>query len=81
MLIKYCKYRIVATFLKIHTFCVNFATWVDVVTNRDGTDFGIGHHNNRLNPKMNNLMAIDYALKDWIGDCDGIVGRYHQEFP
>jgi len=71
----------VAVFLKINGFLVNFATWVDTATNHDGTDFGIDNHNNRLNPKMNNLMAIDYAAKDWIDDSDCIIGRYHQEFP
>ena len=30
---------------------------------------------------MNNLMAIDFAIRDWIDDTDYLVPRMSQEFP
>ena len=32
--------------------------------------------NNLLNPRMNNVEAIDYANKDWIDDSDYILARW-----
>jgi hypothetical protein len=44
-------------------------------------DFGVDYLNNRLNPNMNNLMAIDFAVRDWIDDTDLILSRATEEFP
>ena len=49
--------------------------------NIHGTDFGIDHLNNRLNPDMNNVMAIDHANRDWIDDTDTLMNRMAMEFP
>ena len=42
---------------------------------------GLDYCNNRLNPKMNNLMSIDFAIRDWIDDTDLILPRATEEFP
>jgi hypothetical protein len=39
------------------------------------------HLSNILNPKMNNLEQIDYAVSDWIADNDVCISRASQEFP
>jgi hypothetical protein len=39
------------------------------------------HLNNMVNPDMNNVMAIDYANKDWINDSDMILARWTEEYP
>ena len=44
-------------------------------------NLGIEYLNNRLNPRMNNLLAIDYAVRDWIDDTDLILPRVSEEFP
>lgn len=45
------------------------------------TNFGLNHLNNRLNPNMNNVMAIDHANRDWIDDTDYLLPRIGTEFP
>jgi hypothetical protein len=44
-------------------------------------DLFLNHLNNRLNPSMNNLMAIDHASREWIDDHDMILPRHTEEFP
>jgi hypothetical protein len=41
----------------------------------------IDYLSNRTNPDMNNLLAIDYSVRDWIDDTDLILPRMSEEFP
>jgi len=40
-----------------------------------GNDFGLNHLNNRNNKEMNNLMSIDFAMRDIVDDSDTLVPR------
>jgi hypothetical protein len=44
-------------------------------------DLFLNYLNNRLNPNMNNLMAIDHASREWLDDHDMILPRHTEEFP
>ena len=35
------------------------------IDNHQNLDLNLPHLNNRLNSDMNNLMSIDYAIRDW----------------
>ena len=40
------------------------------------------HLNNMINPSMNNLMSIDYTIKNLTSsDHDYILSRWSQEYP
>ena len=41
----------------------------------------LSHLNNRLNPRMNNLVAIDFAMREWTDDHDMVLPRQTEEFP
>lgn len=49
--------------------------------NFSGLSLGLTHLDNRKNNNMNNLMSIDFAIRDWIDDTDLLVPRISQEFP
>jgi hypothetical protein len=49
--------------------------------NFSGLKLGLTHLDNRKNNYMNNLMSIDFAIRDWIDDTDYLVPRISQEFP
>ena len=42
---------------------------------------GIEHLSNLKNADMNNLMKIDFAVRDWIDDTDSMIPRMGAEFP
>lgn len=42
---------------------------------------GIEHLSNFKNSDMNNLMKIDFAVRDWIDDTDSMIPRMGAEFP
>lgn len=42
---------------------------------------GIEHLSNLKNANMNNLMKIDFAVRDWIDDTDSMIPRMGAEFP
>ena len=46
-----------------------------------GTNFGLDHLDNKMDPNMNNLMSIDHANRDWIDDTDYLLPRLCAEFP
>jgi hypothetical protein len=46
-----------------------------------GNDLGLNHLNNRNNKEMNNIMSIDFAMRDILDDSDTLVPRMSQEFP
>lgn len=48
---------------------------------RNGLSFKIDRLDNRKNEKMNDVLSIDYAVRDWVDDTDLIMSRYSQEFP
>lgn len=49
--------------------------------NHWGLDLLVPHFSNIKNLKMNNLLSVDYAIRDWCDDTDFMVGRNCQEFP
>ena len=40
-----------------------------------GNDLGLNHLNNRNNKEMNNIMSIDFAMRDILDDSDTLVPR------
>lgn len=43
--------------------------------NFSGLKLDLSHLDNRKNIDMNNLMSIDFAIRDWIDDTDYLVPR------
>lgn len=44
-------------------------------------NWGMDYLDNRINPKMNNIMAIDHATRDWIDDTDYLLARKSTQYP
>lgn len=44
-------------------------------------NLNIKHWDNRQMEDMNNLMAIDYAIRDHVDDTDYLCSRYNSEYP
>ena len=66
---------------KKNSFLPNFVIGNSYSITLTGVHTGLKHLNNRLNPKMNNIMAIDYSGSDWQKDTDYVVPRQSMEFP
>jgi hypothetical protein len=64
--------------LVMNIFSVFMKIWISDLS---GQDWGVVHLNNRLNPNMNNITAIDHAVRDWIDDTDYLLGRNTAEYP
>jgi hypothetical protein len=52
-----------------------------IFDNMHHLNISIDYLSNRLNPNMNNLLSIDYSVRDWIDDTDLILPRVSEEFP
>ena len=46
-----------------------------------GQVWGVPHLDNLHNAEMNNVVAIDFVVRDWIDDTDYLLGRNTAEFP
>ena len=67
-------------FLKFSTNLISITHKLEV-DNHWGVDILVKELNSRLNPNMNDLMAIDYAIRDLIDDTDYMLPRNQIEFP
>ena len=67
-------------YLKIAFNVINFYH-KSLFDNHHCKNLNIEHLNNLSNPSMNNLLAIDFAMRDYIDDTDLILPRICAEFP
>ena len=49
--------------------------------NHWGKDILIDRYSTRLNPKMNELMSMDFTIRDWMDDTDCMLPRICMEYP
>jgi hypothetical protein len=49
--------------------------------NQSNKRFNIDRISNSKNANMNNLMSIDFAMRDWVDDTDQMIPRSCLEFP
>ena len=49
--------------------------------NHSSKEFNISHIGNLKNEDKNNLMSLDFAMRDWIDDTDFMIPRTCIEFP
>jgi hypothetical protein len=59
---------------------INFGTKMGF-ENMSHLAFNMDHLSNLKNPDMNNVMGIDFAIRDWIDDSDYMLPRICEEFP
>ena len=63
--------------------CTNLLSLIEktLFDNFHHINWGMDYLDNRLNPKMNNIMAIDHATRDWIDDTDYLLARKTTQYP
>ena len=49
--------------------------------NHWGKEILIDRFSTRLNPNMNDLMSVDFAIRDWMDDTDCMLPRICMEYP